>query len=293
MVFGRLLTAMVTPFNEKLEVDLKKAQELAEYLIANGNDGIVVAGTTGESPTLSSLEKKSLFKAVKDVVGNKGQVIAGTGSYSTSESVELSLNAEEIGVDGIMLVVPYYNKPPQEALYLHFKTIAESTKLPVLLYNVPGRTSTNMQPETVGRLSQISNIKAIKEAAGDMDQVSSLKNLVPSDFLIYSGDDSLTLPMLAIGAYGIISVAGHVVGNEIKQMIEDFLAGNIQKAQQLHSQLFPVFKTMFITTNPIPVKTAVNLMGIQVGGMRLPMIEATKDQEEKIKALLQKLDKIK
>lgn len=292
MVFGRLLTAMVTPFNEKLEVDYKKAQELAQYLISRGNDGVVVAGTTGESPTLSKKEKVNLFKAVKEVIGNKGQVIAGTGSYSTKDSIELTEAAEEIGVDGVMLVVPYYNKPPQDALYEHFKTIAQSTKLPILLYNVPGRTSTNMLPETVARLSQITNIVAIKEAAGDMDQVSSLKNNVAENFMIFSGDDSLTLPMLALGAHGVISVAGHLVGNEIKEMIDSFINGNVLKAQQLHQRLFPLFKTMFITTNPIPVKTAVNLLGINVGGMRLPMIEATEEQKIKISQVLKEVGKL-
>ncbi|MDK2823080.1 MAG: 4-hydroxy-tetrahydrodipicolinate synthase [Clostridia bacterium] len=292
MVFGRLLTAMVTPFNEKLEVDYKKAQELAQYLISRGNDGVVVAGTTGESPTLSKKEKVNLFKAIKEVIGNKGQVIAGTGSYSTKDSIELTEAAEEIGVDGVMLVVPYYNKPPQDALYEHFKTIAQSTKLPILLYNVPGRTSTNMLPETVARLSQITNIVAIKEAAGDMDQVSSLKNNVAENFMIFSGDDSLTLPMLALGAHGVISVAGHLVGNEIKEMIDSFINGNVLKAQQLHQRLFPLFKTMFITTNPIPVKTAVNLLGINVGGMRLPMIEATEEQKIKISQVLKEVGKL-
>jgi len=292
MVFGRLLTAMVTPFDNNLEVDYEKAQELAEYLLANGSDGIVVAGTTGESPTLSKTEKINLFKAVKEVVGNRGQVIAGTGSYSTQASIELTKAAEEIGVDGVMLVVPYYNKPPQDALYQHFSTIAKTTNLPIVLYNVPGRTSTNMLPDTIFKLSQISNIVAIKEAAGDMDQVSAIKSLVPEDFLVYSGDDSLTLPILSLGGHGIISVAGHVVGNEIKEMIDLYLSGNVQAAQKVHQKLFPVFKTMFITTNTIPVKTAVNLIGLEVGQMRLPMIDATEDQKNKIIKVLQSVGKL-
>jgi len=292
MVFGRLFTAMVTPFNEQLEVDYQKAQELAEYLINNGNDGIVVAGTTGESPTLTHSEKINLFKAVKEVVGNKGQVIAGTGSNSTKPSIELTKAAEEVGVDGVMLVVPYYNKPPQDALYQHFKVIADSTKLPVMLYNVPGRTSTNLQPETVAKLANISNICAIKEAAGNMDQVSFLKTLVPDNFLIFSGDDSLTLPILALGGHGIVSVAAHVIGNEIKEMIDSFVSGDVKKAQQLHQKLFPVIKTMFITTNPIPVKTAVNLIGLKAGNMRLPMINATEEQKNEILQVLKRIGKI-
>ena len=234
MVFGRLLTAMVTPFDKDLEVDYKKAQELAQYLIANGNDGIVVAGTTGESPALSNSEKLNLFKAVKEVVGKKGQVIAGTGSNSTKDSIELTQAAAESGADGVMLVVPYYNKPPQDALYQHFSAVAQTTKLPILLYNVPGRTSTNMLPDTISKLSKVPNIIAIKEAAGDMDQVSAIKALVSEDFFIYSGDDSLTLPMLALGGYGVVSVAGHIVGKEIKEMINNYLVGNIKEAQKLH-----------------------------------------------------------
>lgn len=292
MAFGRLLTAMITPFNKDLEVDYKKAQQLAEYLLANGNDGIVVAGTTGESPTLSKNEKINLFKAVKEVVGNKGQVIAGTGSYSTKDSIELTRAAEEVGVDGVMLVVPYYNKPPQQALVQHFTSIAQSTQLPVLLYNVPGRTASNMLPETVAQLAKISNIIGIKEAAGDMDQVSLLKECVPDNFQIYSGDDSLTLPMLALGAHGVISVAGHIVGNEIQEMISSFMEGDIAKAQRIHKKLFPVFKTMFIATNPIPVKAAVNLIVFDVGQMRLPMIEATEEQKAKILQALKNIGKI-
>jgi len=292
LVFGRLFTAMVTPFDKDLEVDYKKAQELAEHLIANGNDGIVVAGTTGESPTLTNTEKLNLFKAVKDVVGKNGQVIAGTGSYSTKDSIELTQAATELGVDGVMLVVPYYNKPPQDALYQHFSAVAHTTNLPILLYNVPGRTSTNMLPGTVSKLAQIPNIVAIKEAAGDMDQVSAIKALVSEDFLIYSGDDSLTLPMLALGGYGVISVAGHIVGNEIKEMINNYLGGNIKVAQKLHQSLFPFFKTMFITTNPIPVKTAVNLIGIEVGQMRLPMISATREQKDEILKVLGEAGKL-
>jgi len=292
MVFGRLLTAMVTPFDKNLEVDYQKAQELAEYLLANGSDGVVVAGTTGESPTLSKAEKINLFKAVKEVVGNKGQVIAGTGSYSTQDSIALTKAAEELGVDGVMLVVPYYNKPPQDALYQHFRAIAQTTKLPVILYNVPGRTSTNMQPDTVFKLSQIPNIVAIKEAAGDMDQVSAIKSLVSEEFLIYSGDDSLTLPILSLGGHGIISVAGHVVGKEIKEMLDAYVSGNVKEAQKLHQKLFPVFKTMFITTNPIPVKTAVNLIGLEAGEMRLPMISATEEQKNKIINVLKNVGKL-
>jgi 4-hydroxy-tetrahydrodipicolinate synthase len=292
MTFGRVLTAMVTPFNKNLEVDYKKAQELAEFLIANGSDGVVIAGTTGESPTLSKEEKVNLFKAVKDAIGNKGQVIAGTGSYSTKDSIELTKKADEIGVDGVMLVVPYYNKPPQEALYQHFKAIAENTKLPVILYNIPGRTSINLLPETVYRLSQTSNIIAIKEASGNMDQVSAIKSLVSNEFLIYSGDDSLTLPMMALGGHGIISVASHVVGNEIKEMVANFINGKVAEAQNIHQKLFPVFKAMFITTNPIPVKAAVNLLGIDVGGLRLPMINATTEQKEQIIKALKDFGKL-
>lgn len=290
MFKSRLFTAMITPFNENLEVNLEKTKEFADFLINTGSEGVVVAGTTGESPTLTDKEKISLYKTVKATIGNKGEVIAGTGSYCTRSSIELTKAAEEAGVDGIMLVVPYYNKPPQAALYEHFKAVADSTKLPIMLYNVPGRTSTNLLPETVQKLAKIPNIVAIKEAAGNMDQVSTLKSLVPEEFLVYSGDDSLTLPMLSLGCQGVVSVVSNVLGSELNAMIKAFIAGDIKQAESLHQKLLPLFKGLFVTTNPIPVKAAVNLLGLEVGGTRLPLIDANAEQISIIRNAMEKLN---
>ncbi|QNB46816.1 4-hydroxy-tetrahydrodipicolinate synthase [Thermanaerosceptrum fracticalcis] len=290
--FPRMITAMVTPFKDDLSVDYEGAQKLALYLIESGNDGLVIAGTTGESPTLSLKEKLSLFTAVKEAVGNKGQIIAGTGSNSTADSIYLTQEAEKIGVDGIMAVVPYYNKPNQEGMYQHFKAIATETSLPVMLYNVPGRTGTNLLPETVARLAGIGNIVALKEAAGNLDQVSTLKTLLPEDFLIFSGDDSLTLPMLSVGAYGVVSVAGHLIGNSLKKMIDSYMSGDVHQARVIHQQLFPLFRAIFVTTNPIPVKKALSLLGLPSGKLRLPLVEASAKETETITEALTKLNLI-
>lgn len=284
--FGQLLTAMVTPFDASGKVDLGAAKELALMLVDSGSDGVVVAGTTGESPVIPEEDKIRLFRAVKEAVGDRATVIANTGNYNTEESIALSLKAQEIGVDGVMLVVPYYNRPNQEGLYRHFEAIASSIELPVLLYNVPSRTGRNLAPETVKRLAEMENIIALKEAAGDMDQVSQLKNVVPEDFLIYSGDDSLTLPMLALGAHGVVSVAGHLVGRRLKDMILAFKEGKVKTAQSIHAELFPLMRAMFLTTNPVPVKTALKLMGYPVGEVKLPLVPLTEPEVSKLKAVL-------
>lgn len=287
--FGRVLTAMVTPFDKDMAVNYDLARKLARHLAESGSDGLVVAGTTGESPTLSKEEKIELFRVIVEEVGGQAIVLAGTGSYDTAGSAALTQAAEKVGVDGVMLVAPYYNKPSQEGLYQHFKTIAKSTNLPVLLYNIPGRTGVNMLPATVARLAEIDNIVAIKEAAGSMDQVSELRRLLPDHFAIYSGDDSLTLPMLSLGARGVVSVAAHVVGPRIKEMVNAFMAGNVTLATQIHLQLYPIFKGLFITTNPVPVKAALNMLGQQVGPPRLPLVEATPAEKESIKKVLSEL----
>jgi 4-hydroxy-tetrahydrodipicolinate synthase len=266
---------MITPFTESGEVAYDKAAELARHLLKTGSDGIVVSGTTGESPVLTNDEKERLFVAVKEAVAGQAAVVAGTGSYNTAESLALTKIAEKAGVDGIMLVTPYYNKPSQEGLYQHFKTIAGATSLPVILYNVPGRTSVNMLPPTVSRLSEVENIVAVKEASGSMDQVAEIRLSTPDEFLIYSGDDSLTLPILALGGHGVISVASHVAGLLIKEMIYSYFSGRVDRAKELHLKLFPLFKVLFITTNPVPVKAAVNMIGIESGIPRLPLVAAT------------------
>jgi 4-hydroxy-tetrahydrodipicolinate synthase len=278
MNFGQVLTAMVTPFDQNGEIDFNATKSLVNYLIANGTDGLVVAGTTGESPTLSTEEKVSLFKFVVEAAAGRVPVIAGTGSNNTRASISLTKLAEEAGVDAIMLVTPYYNKPSQEGLYQHFKAIAESTRLPVILYNVPGRTVTNLAAETVIRLSSIPNIVAVKEASGNLDVMAEIIEKTPSDFTLYSGDDGLTLPVLAIGGAGIISVASHVVGNEMQEMIQSFKAGDLQKAAAAHRRLLPLMKALFAQPSPSPVKAALNLRGINVGGVRLPLVPLT-DQE--------------
>ncbi len=282
----RLMTAMITPYDQNLNVNYKKAAEVSAMLASTGSDGIVVCGTTGESPVLTHKEKLKLFETVKNAVGNKVQIWAGTGSNDTRSSVELTREAQAIGIDGIMLVTPYYNKPTQEGLYQHFKTIAEVTSLPVMLYNVPSRTSANLLPETVARLSQIENIQAIKEASGSMDQVSLLKTLIGDSMLIYSGDDSLTLPLMSVGATGVVSIASHLVGREIKEMIESFVDGKISRATEIHLKLFPLIKTLFLVTNPIPVKEALNMLGMDVGGFRLPLTGAGEEERKIIKQIL-------
>ncbi|OEF98661.1 4-hydroxy-tetrahydrodipicolinate synthase [Desulfuribacillus alkaliarsenatis] len=287
MDFGRLITAMVTPFTDDLEVDYNKVNLLVDYLIEQGNDGLVVGGTTGESPNLTKAEKIKLFETVIERAQGKLKIIAGTGSNNTKESIELTQAAEKLGVDGAMLVVPYYNKPSDEGLYQHFKAIAESTKLPIMLYNVPGRTSLNMKAATVVRLAKIENICCIKEASGDLAQVTNILLGTDDKFLVYSGDDSNTLPMLAVGGHGVVSVAGHVIGNEIKAMINDYIAGNVEKAAKEHQRLMPIFEGMFITSNPVPVKAALNQKGIEVGSVRPPLVGATPEQQQFVKNLLQ------
>lgn len=291
--FGEVLTAMVTPFTDDGLVDYDRARELAVWLGENGSDGVVVHGTTGESPTLTHEEEYELYRVVKKAVGVKGKVIAGTGSNSTATSIVSTLEAERIGVDAAMLVVPYYNRPSQEGLYQHFKAVAEATSLPLIIYNIPGRTGTNMLPETVARTAELKNICAIKEASGDLNQISKLKKLVPEDFLIYSGDDSLTLPILAVGGMGVISVASHLVGREIKEMVGLFKKGKVGKALELNLKLLPLFGVLFITTNPTPLKAALELAGMPVGKPRLPLVEANASEKEALKKVLKELDLIK
>ena len=274
---GRLITAMVTPFDAHGAVDYEQARLLAKALIDSGSDGIVVVGTTGESPTVTWEEEHRLFREIESVIGKRGAVIAGTGSNSTEEARENTIRAEEWGVDACLLVVPYYNKPTQEGLYQHFKTIAESTALPCILYNVPSRTVTSIAADTVIRLSQIKNIVGLKEASGDMEQAARVIRGVAEirdDFVVWSGNDGDTLPMMALGAYGVISVASHLVGKQIKEMIESFADGEYRRAAEIHRDLVPLFKDLFIISNPIPVKYALNQVGFRVGGLRLPLTEA-------------------
>ncbi|TMB99712.1 MAG: 4-hydroxy-tetrahydrodipicolinate synthase [Chloroflexi bacterium] len=273
MEIGRLLTAMVTPFDDEGQLDYRRAAELALALLDSGSEGIVLAGTTGEAPTLSNEEKLRLFAEVKRAVGGRGAVIAGTGNYNTAESVELSREAERTGVDALLLTTPYYSKPPQEGIYRHFETIARATSLPCILYNIPGRTAVNVSAETMLRLARIPNITGVKEASGDLEQIARVIEDAPEHFRVWSGDDSLTLPILAIGGYGVISVCAHLVGGLMREMIDCVVAGDSAKAAHIHRRLLPLM-TMLLTasSNPAPVKHALNASGFPVGGVRLPLV---------------------
>ncbi len=283
---GRLITAMVTPFDERGEVDYEQAKKLALALLASGSDGLVVVGTTGESPTLVRAEEYRLFREIKAAVGGKGSVIAGTGSNSTAEAVEATREAEKIGVDACLLVVPYYNKPTQEGLYQHFKTVAESTSLPCIMYNVPSRTVTNMTADTVIRLSKVDNIIGVKEASGNFEQIGRIIQETGDDFFVWSGNDQDTFPLMAIGGYGIISVISHLVGKQIKKMIDSFLGGRVAEAAAMHRHLLPLVSAMFTVSNPIPVKYAVNQVGFRVGKPRLPLTEPDERTAQIIKDTL-------
>lgn len=287
--FGSVLTAVVTPFDGQLEVNYRVFRELLRMLCENGSEGVVVAGTTGESPTLSKEEKLRLFDAALEEVGDRMKVIAGTCGYDTRSSVSLSREAEKLGVHGILGVAPYYNRPPQEGLYVHFKAIAEAVSIPIMLYNIPSRTGVNIEPETVARLAEISNIVALKEASGSPDQISRVKSLVPGNFSIYSGDDNMTLVVLALGGRGVVSVASHLVGKEIQKMIHAFFTGRTEEALQIHLKLYPLFKAIFLSTNPIPIKAALNMLGWQVGLPRPPLCSLEKEKEGKLKRILEDL----
>lgn len=285
--FGEVLTAMITPFDCQGNIAWSAVDRLIEHLLDNATETLVVAGSTGEAATLSDDEKEQLFRHVVRQVAGRARVIAGTGTNNTAGTIELTQRAEQCGVDGIMLVAPYYNKPPQEALYAHFRAVAEASSLPILIYNVPGRTSCNILPATVARLAEIKNIFGIKEASGNLDQVSEIARLAPEGFVIYSGDDSLTLPILAVGGHGVVSVASHLIGRELKQMIRAFQAGNHQLATAIHQQIFPVCRAMFVTTNPMPLKAALNIIGLEVGGPRLPLIACSAAEKAVIRRELE------
>ena len=287
--FGNVLTAMVTPFKDDLSMDYAMAEKLAVHLCENGSDGLVLHGTTGESPTLTHEEEYELYRVVKKAVGGKCKIVAGTGSNSTATTIKSTKEAEKIGVDGVMIVVPYYNKPPQEGLYQHFKAVADNTGLPLIIYNIPGRTGRNMETETVARLAKIKNYVAVKEASGNLDQVAAVRKATPKDFVIYSGDDNLTYPIMERGGIGVISVATHLVGKEIKKMTSLFFEGKKAEAKDIHDRLMPLFDAIFVTTNPIPVKAALAMIGLPVGGLRLPMIDANEQEKETVKKVLKDL----
>jgi 4-hydroxy-tetrahydrodipicolinate synthase len=270
---GRLITAMVTPFDEEGKVDYGQAKKLALACLKSGSDGLVLSGTTGESPTLTHDEELKLYADIKAAAGKKGSIIAGTGSNSTAEAIEATKGAEEVGVDACLLVTPYYNKPTQEGLYQHFKTIAKNTTLPCILYNVPGRTVVSLASETVIRLSQIDNIIGIKEASGNLEEIAKIISGSRKDFLVWSGNDADVLPLMSMGTYGVISVASHLVGLQIKDMINKHLVGKVNEAAAIYRDLMPLVKALFVVSNPVPVKYALNQIGFRVGKPRLPLVE--------------------
>jgi len=284
--FGRVVTAMVTPFDDNLQIDWNKIEELIEYLIVEQqSDSLVITGTTGEASTLIDDEKIKLYKTVVKLAKGRCKIIAGSASNDTSHSIHLTKAAEKAGVDGILLVAPYYNRPSQEGLYLHFKAIADCTSLPIMLYNVPKRTGVTISAETTIRLSQLTNIVATKEASGDLELITNILRGVPDGFRVYSGDDELTLPILSIGGYGVVSVISHVVGKQLHKMINAFFEGRVQEAALHHQQLLPITKGLFVCSNPVPVKYALQLHGIDVGSVRLPLAAITEEEKNLVSSL--------
>lgn len=286
-IFGRMIPAMVTPFDKDGELDLDQAEALACNLAKNGSDALMVNGTTGESPTVFYPQKIELFRAVISAVGGKIPVLANVGDNCTADTVEFAKEVSGLGVDGIMLVVPYYNKPPQEGLYQHFKTIAQAVDVPVILYNIPGRCVINMTAETTLRLAQdVENIVAIKEASGKMDQIATIINEAPSNFWVYSGDDEATYDVMKMGGAGVISTIGNFTPDRMKDLVELCAAGDFEGAQIVHEALVPIIREIFSTSNPILVKEALNLMGFPVGGVRLPLVDATPEQSDHLALVL-------
>lgn len=281
--FGRLLTAMVTPMDARSKVDYTQAKKLARALLGSGSDGLVISGTTGESPTLTVDEKLRLFDEIKSTVDKKATIVAGTGNYNTQESIDLTKEAEKTGVDACLLTVPYYNRPTQEGLYEHFKAIAAKTKLPCIVYNVPSRTVTNLTAETAIKLSKIDNIVGIKEASADFIQIGKIIEGAGKDFVVYSGNDADTFPVLGLGGYGVIGVITHLVGKQYKKMMDEFFAGRIEAAAKLHLSFLPMVNAMFLVGNPMPIKYALNYLGFRVGKPRLPLVEP----DEKIRAAIE------
>lgn len=284
--FGRVVTAMVTPFTDDLSLDVDRAQELAGWLVDHGSDGLVVTGSTGESATLTDDEKVTMWRAVAEAVGDRATVIAGTGTYDTAHSIHLSEEAEKAGADGLLIVTPYYNKPPQRGLVEHFTRVAHSTGLPNIVYNIPGRTGTRIAHETLLRLGEVDNIVAVKDSTGDFEALARLVAEAPDGFEVYTGDDWATFGSVCLGASGVISVAAHVAGERMGQMIALIEAGDLASARKINSELLPVFDAMFITSNPIPLKKAMELIGQPVGRPRLPLLEANQDETSRIEIAL-------
>ncbi len=283
-MLGELLTAIVTPFHEDGSLDVEQFRALARYLVDHGSDGIVVAGTTGESPTLSDDEKLTLFEAAVDELGGRATVVAGVGTYDTAQSVHLTERAHELGVDGLLVVTPYYNKPPQRGIVAHFRAIAEASDKPIVVYNIPGRVIVNIEPETISELAEIPSVKAVKQANADLGEA---RHIVENTGLtLYAGDDNLVYPFLELGGTGGICVRTHIAGDRFRDLVRLFRAGDAAGAKQIHEELTPLFELDAIAVNPIPVKTALNMLGHNVGGFRLPLVDATDAEREAIRAAL-------
>lgn len=291
MNIGSIATAMITPFREDGSIHFEMVSDVVEHLIANGTDSIVVCGTTGESPTLSHDEKVALIRFVVKTVHNRVTVIAGTGSNNTQASIDLTNKAEAAGADGIMLVAPYYNKPSQRGMYEHFAAIAQSTTLPIMLYNIPGRSIVNIQPQTVLQLSKIPNIQIVKEASGNLDQMTEILAGAPDGFTVYSGDDGLTLPLLSIGGAGVVSVAAHVVGNDMQKMVKAFKEGRHEEAASIHQALLPLIRALFATPNPSTVKYALTKLGIGSEYVRSPITLLTDEEKSAFDDVWQEYEK--
>lgn len=288
--FGRLIPAMITPFDSDLKLDLDTAQKLAVRLIEGGSDSLIISGTTGESPTITCAEKIALFKAVVEAADGKAPVIANVGGNCTAESVDLALEVQNLGVDGFMTVVPYYNKPPQEGLYAHFKTIAQAVDLPIILYNIPGRCVVNMTAETTLRLArEFDNIVAVKEASGKLDQVKEIVEGAPEGFNVYSGDDAATLDIMGLGGVGVISTIANVAPERMKEIVSFAAEGKADEAREANERLMPLMKGLFETANPILVKEALKLVGVPVGGVRLPLVDATPEQSERLAGIMKEV----
>ena len=287
---GRLLTAMITPFDENGDLSYAQARKLARRLVDSGSDGLVIGGTTGESPSMSDDEKIRLFAEVKEEVGDRAAVVAGSTDNNHRKSVEISKEAEKVGVDALLLTVPAYNKPTQEGLFRHFKAISEATALPGLLYNVPSRTSLNMSDETTLLLAEIDNIVGVKEASSDPVQITKIIDKAPPGFRVWSGNDDETFSIMCVGGYRVVSVASNIIGNQIKTMMGMILEGNLELAATEHRRLLPIFKALFWITNPIPIKYAVNRAGFDAGKPRLPMVEADKDFTSKFDPVMNQYD---
>jgi 4-hydroxy-tetrahydrodipicolinate synthase len=285
-VLGEVLTAIVTPFDARGAIDIEKFTELGGYLVDNGSDGLVVAATTGESPTLTDEERLSLIAAAVDAVGDRATVVAGTGTYSTAHSIHLTQKAERLGVDGFLVVTPYYNKPPQRGIVEHFRAIAAVTERPIVVYNIPGRVVVNIEPETIGELARIPNVVAVKQANDDLDQARAIVEL---GLALYAGDDNLVQPFLEVGGQGGVCVHTHVVGPRVKEQVRAFKEGDSERARAIDRELDPAYELLKIATNPIAIKCALNLLGLGVGGLRLPLVEATAEERELVRGCLERL----